>query len=89
MHVGDNRVPHSGEYLEISRPYRLVFSWISPFSIEGSTVTIDFTELDDGITEIDLKHVRFIDEEARSDHEGGWTNILDKLADVLSEAEAA
>ena len=36
MQVGEDKVPHSGTYLEINRPDRLVFSWESPFSIEGS-----------------------------------------------------
>ncbi len=88
MHVGDNEIPHTGEYLEVSRPDKLVFSWVSPFSTECSTVTIVFSELDDGMTNVELTHVRFIDEEARSDHEGGWTNILEKLGDVLREVEA-
>jgi len=35
-------------------------------------------------TNIELTHVRFIDEERRSNHEGGWHNILNKLADVIS-----
>ena len=88
MHVGENKVPHTGEYLEISRPNKLVFSWVSPYSADDSKVTIDFTELDDGMTGVELTHVRFIDEEARSDHEGGWTNILGTLDGVLKEVEA-
>lgn len=88
MHVGENKVPHTGEYLEISRPNKLVFSWVSPYSADDSKVTIDFTELDDGMTGVELTHVRFIDEEARSDHEGGWTSILGTLDGVLKEVEA-
>ena len=84
MHVGEDKIPHSGQYLEVSRPNRLVFSWLSPFSIDGSTVTIDFSEIDDGTTNVQLTHVKFIDEETRSDHEGGWTNILETLNDILS-----
>jgi len=87
MHVGDNEIPHTGEYLEISRPTKLVFSWVSPFSTDNSTVTIDFRGLDDGTTDIELTHVRFIDEAARSDHEGGWTNILAQLGELLREVE--
>ena len=30
MQVGDNRIPHTGTYLELQRPTRLVFSWKSP-----------------------------------------------------------
>ena len=89
MHVGDNKIPHTGEYLEISRPNRLVFSWVSPFSTDGSTVTINFSESGNGKTDVELSHVRFIDEEARSDHEGGWTNILAKLDDIIGESVAA
>ena len=85
MHVGDNDVPHTGEYLEISRPNRLVFTWISPCSTDGSTVTIDFTETANNVTDVKLTHVRFIDEEARSDHEGGWTNILEALNGLISD----
>ena len=39
--------------------------------------------MDDNKTKISLSHVRFIDEEARSDNEGGWGNILDKLNEVV------
>ena len=88
MHVGEDKIPHSGQYLEVSRPNRLVFSWLSPFSIDGSTVTIDFSEIDDGTTNVQLTHVKFIDEETRSDHEGGWTNILETLNDILSMSVA-
>lgn len=88
MHVGEDKIPHTGQYLEISRPNRLVFSWLSPFSTDGSTVTIDLSEIDDGMTNVQLTHVKFIDEETRSDHEGGWTNILETLNDILSEPVA-
>ena len=83
MHVGEDKIPHTGQYLEISRPNRLVFSWLSPFSTDGSTVTIDLSEIDDGMTNVQLTHVKFIDEETRSDHEGGWTNILETLNDIF------
>ena len=83
MQVGEDKVPHSGTYLEINRPDRLVFSWESPFSIEGSRVTLNFKSIDDGITEVELTHVRFPDEESRSNHEGGWGHILDKLSEAF------
>lgn len=89
MHVGENDIPHTGEYLEINRPNKLVFSWVSPFSTDDSTVTIDFTKLTDNVTDVKLTHVRFIDEEARSDHEGGWTNILEALHNLLNEVVVA
>ena len=84
MQVGEDKIPHTGQYLEISRPDKLVFSWLSPFSADGSTVTIDFSEMPDGRTNVQLRHVKFIDEETRSDHEGGWTNILQVLNNILN-----
>jgi len=44
MHVGEDKTPHSGQYLEVSRPNKLVLTWEHPFSSEGSTVTLKFSE---------------------------------------------
>ena len=82
MHVGENDIPHTGTYLNVDRPNCLEFSWESPYSTDDSRVLLDFKAIDVGSTEIELTHVKFISEEARSDHEGGWGNILDKLAEV-------
>jgi len=87
MHLGDQKIPHTGKYLEISRPDKLVFTWVSPYSVvENSTVTLNFTKKDDNKTNISLSHVRFIDEEARSGHEEGWGNILNKLNELMNLA---
>ena len=83
MHVGDDKIPHSGTYLTVDRPNHLEFTWESPYSTDDSRVSLKFTALDAGTTEVELRHVKFISEEARSDHEGGWGNILDKLDDVI------
>ena len=84
MQVGNDKVPHSGEYLTINRPNMLVFTWVSPFSMEGSQVTIRFNEVEGDKTHIELVHVRFVDEESRTNHEGGWGHILDSLNQLLS-----
>lgn len=89
MHVGEDQVPHTGKYLEVTRPTRLVFTWASPCSTDGSTVTLNFSQADDDKTNVELTHVRFIDEETRSDHEGGWTNILEALSEIMSETSIA
>ncbi len=83
MQVGEDKIPHTGKYLEINRPDKLVFTWVSPFSTDDSTVTLIFTALGEDKTNVELTHIRFIDEEARSNHEGGWGNILDKLNEIL------
>ena len=83
MEVGEQKIPHTGTYLTINRPHELVFTWESPFSIEGSTVALRFLALDDNQTSLELTHRKFIDEQARSNHAGGWGNILDTLDDVV------
>ena len=82
MKNGDDEMPHGGVYREIDRPSRLVFSWESPFNAEGSTVTLDFKPTSDG-THLTLTHIRFVDEQSRDNHQGGWTAILAKLDEVL------
>ena len=82
MKAGDDEMPHGGVYQEIDRPNRLVFSWESPFNAEGSTVTLDFRAVDGG-THLTLNHIRFVSEESRDNHEGGWTHILMTLDEML------
>jgi uncharacterized protein YndB with AHSA1/START domain len=83
MQVGDDRIPHTGAYLTLERPHRLAFSWESPYSTDDSTVTLTFDAIDSTTTRVDLSHIRFINEEARANHEGGWNNILDQLEQLI------
>ncbi len=83
MQVSDDKLPHTGSYLTVERPNRLRFSWESAYSPDDSTGILDFTAIDASTTKVELIHVKFLHEEARSDHEGGWGNILDKLDEVI------
>lgn len=82
MDVGEQVIPHSGTYLEIERPNRLVFSWESPFSTDGSTVTLVFTSEETGNTRVELTHMRFSDQESCDNHQVGWGNILTALNEI-------
>jgi uncharacterized protein YndB with AHSA1/START domain/DNA-binding MarR family transcriptional regulator len=84
MATPENEVLHTGEYKEITPHSRLVFTWVSPFSIEGSTVTLEFDDAGNGQTDVALTQVKFADEGKRDGHQQGWTHILGKLADVLA-----
>ena len=46
MHVGNDGLPHTGKYLEINRPDKLVFTWVSHCSVDNSIVTLNFTKID-------------------------------------------
>ena len=83
MQVGDNKIPHSGTYITLKRPELLVFSWESPFSRDDSRVTLKFSAIDGSSTSLELSHVKFNDEESRDNHKGGWSNILDMLAEII------
>ena len=83
MQVGDERIPHTGTYLALERPYRLAFSWESPFSSDDSIVTLVFDAVDSSTTRVELSHIKFINEEARANHEGGWNNILNQLEQLI------
>lgn len=78
MIAGDVEIPHAGTYKEISRYSRLVFTWESPHSVDGSTVTLEFEEVEGG-TNVTLTHVKFPSEESRDNHDSGWSLILEKL----------
>lgn len=78
----DNTSYVHGEFLEILKPERLVFSWIweEPLPEAGvyTLVTVDFTEVSEG-TEITLLHQKFMDEESCERHRDGWAGTLDKM----------
>jgi uncharacterized protein YndB with AHSA1/START domain len=71
----------SGEFLEIIRPERVVFSWRWKGGVEDpgeSRIEITLRAVPEG-TELTFTHSRLQDEETRRSHEGGWSGSLDKL----------
>ena len=83
MAAGDEELPHGGEYRKLNPFSNIIFTWESPFSVEGSLVTLNFTEVDEG-TYVELEHIKFSDNEARDNHEAGWAAILEQLDAILS-----
>jgi len=84
MTVGGQDLPHRGEYLEIDRYKRLVFTWRSHLAGEGSRVTLQFAEAPRGQTRLTLEHVGLADADIRDKHHGGWSNILTELSALAS-----
>ena len=73
-------IAHTGEYREIDRPHRLVFTWVSPYT--GSTpslVTVQLTPIPHGDrTELTLTHEHLPASQV-DPHRGGWGTILAHL----------
>lgn len=66
---------HTGEYLLIERPSRLVFTWRSASTDQrDTTVTVDFIERPGG-TEVVLTHVGLPSSQVEG-HRKGWSEIL-------------
>lgn len=78
-------VDHTGEYLEIDRPRRLVFT----FSVDGSEadrVIIEIVPLATGC-ELTLTHEMSPEWAAYADRaKEGWSTMLDGLADAIDSA---
>jgi uncharacterized protein YndB with AHSA1/START domain len=80
-------VEHTGEYLEIDRSRRLVFTFSVPkYSDVETLVTVDIVPLHSGC-ELALLHERVLPE-YRDRTESGWSGILDALAETLGESAA-
>jgi len=79
---------HYGEYLEIDRPRRLVFSFAVEKGAKGDRVSIDIVPLETGC-ELTLTHEMSPEwaEWAEKTREG-WTGIVQGLAALLDEGGA-
>ncbi len=77
-----------GEFLEILKPEKLMFSWVweDPLPEAGvyTLVTIHFSEVPGG-TEITLLHQKFMDDESCERHREGWAGTLDKMERYFTE----
>jgi uncharacterized protein YndB with AHSA1/START domain len=77
-----------GVYTEIGRPERLVFT----YAWEDETgrpkhqtlVTLTFSDLGNGKTELTLHQTRFEIVATRDDHAMGWSSCLERFADHLA-----
>lgn len=82
MQGATGRFEHTGRYVLIDRPRRLVFTWISAGTdYRLSLVTVLFTRVGEGVR-VDLEHEGIPDAERARRHESGWASILEKLSNV-------
>ncbi|QDU51701.1 SRPBCC family protein [Gimesia panareensis] len=78
----------SGEFLEVTPPSKLVYSWTweEPNEHAGieTQVTVEFQEQAGG-TELTLTHERFTKPDMKERHLGGWSGALDLLNVSLTQ----
>jgi uncharacterized protein YndB with AHSA1/START domain len=83
-------IKHFGEYVEVTPPERLVFTWrLENQACRGSKnqcaetlVSIDFKRVD-ASTEIRLTHEHLPNKEAYDGHEFGWSSTFDSFDNFL------
>lgn len=79
---------HTGEYLELERPRRLVFSFaVANYSADADRVVIDIEPARDGGCKLTLRHELAPEWAAvRPRAQRGWASILDRAAQVLGDS---
>jgi len=88
----NNVIQHYGEYLDVDKPNRIVFTWVlENQACEGSKgqcattlVEITFTRQGDQ-TLLDLRHEKLPDQSALDGHSFGWQSSLASLENLLSK----
>ena len=85
--VSDEGVHYNavGEYREVSRPTRLVYTWAweeKEHDVGETLVTVEFKARGDE-TEVVVVHEGFPAAEARDAHEQGWTSCLNRFAELV------
>jgi uncharacterized protein YndB with AHSA1/START domain len=76
---GESSLLHSGTYLEIDRPRRLVFTWSSPATrFRDSVVTVTFHPSPTS-TVVEIHQVGLPDADAQTSHDRSWSDALREL----------
>lgn len=85
---GNRELTGWGEFCEVDRPRRIVYTWNwAPDPVGRETiVTVDFLEHDRG-TEIVIRHQGFPAARARDQHRGGWVDCLSAMAIIFPDSE--
>lgn len=81
MH-GERAYVHTGKYLEIDPPHRLVFEWISqwmPADERKTRVTVSIEPAGENRSRLRLVHDELPETDSYDGHVQGWATILEKL----------
>ena len=79
MKDADIEIDHTGEYLQIDRPRRLMFSWRSRYAGTSSLVTVSLQPDGPASTRLVIVHTG-LPTEVATEHRSGWGAMADRLA---------
>ncbi len=80
MYGSGFEIDHTGKYVEVDPPRRLVFTWCTT-ATDGATtlVTIELAAEGQSATNLKLTHERLPHTQALKDHRRGWEGCLAQL----------
>jgi len=81
--------PHYGRFLEINRPRRLEYTWMSEATKGVESIVRITLEPRDEQTEVTLRHSGVPDDEMGRQHKEGWTWVLSALAERFAARQPA
>ncbi len=81
--------PHYGRFIEIDRPRRVQYTWVSEATKGVESVVTVTMEARADETDVTLRHSGLPDDEMGRQHKDGWTWILSMLAEGLAAHRAA
>ena len=80
----DAEFPSDMRFREVVEPERLVFAWEAQRGIGSGSVTVTFSDLGDGRTEVTTYFAGFATDEIFAGSKVGWEGQLDKLAALVA-----
>jgi uncharacterized protein YndB with AHSA1/START domain len=81
--------PHYGRFLQIDRPHRIEYTWMSEATKGAESVVALTFEARGDETEVTLHHSGVPDDEMGRQHKDGWAWILSALAEGLAARRSA
>jgi uncharacterized protein YndB with AHSA1/START domain len=81
--------PHYGRFLEINRPRRVEYTWMSEATKGAESIVTVTMEPQGEQTEVTLRHSGVPDDEMGRQHQEGWTWVLSALAEGVASRRSA
>ena len=81
--------PHYGRFLQIDRPHRVEYTWMSEATKGAESIVTVTMEPNGEQTEVTLHHSGVPDDEMGRQHKEGWTWVLSALAEGFASRRSA